>query len=182
MGDQQNRASACSAARRGEEMKLFRTVSAVVSQTEAVFWRKAWTKIGYRKMKITTPDERAALEKLTVLVLEDEMMVAMLLEDMLSELGCRVVGPVATVATALKCLEERAVDAALLDVNLSFGQSGYRVADAMVARRIPFAFVTGYGAGSLNGDYRDHPTLQKPFHMAALVETLVGMARAKVVP
>lgn len=131
-------------------------------------------------MKIATEEERATLEHLTVLVLEDEMMVAMLLEDMLTEVGCRVVGPVATVAPAIALLQERAVDAALLDVNLSFGQSGYPVAEALAARGIPFAFVTGYGAGTLNPAFKDRPTLQKPFHMAALVETLVGMAKAKV--
>jgi DNA-binding NarL/FixJ family response regulator len=67
-------------------------------------------------MKIATQDERAVLGTLTILVLEDEMMVAMLLEDMLGDLGCRVVGPVATAEAALAKLEERVVDAALISV------------------------------------------------------------------
>jgi len=128
-------------------------------------------------MKIATEDERAVLANLTVLVLEDEMMVAMLLEDMLADLGCRVVGPVATVDAALATLGEREVDAALLDVNLSYGQSGYPVAEALTASRIPFAFVTGYGAGTLNPEYRHRPTLQKPFHTSALIDVLIRMAR-----
>jgi CheY-like chemotaxis protein len=131
-------------------------------------------------MKTAIADERASLENLSVLILEDEMMVAMLLEDMLTDVGCQVVGPVSSVAPALSLLETKAVDAALLDVNLSYGQSGYPVAEALTARGIPFAFVTGYGANTLNPQYRDRPTLQKPFHMSALVETLVGMAKAKV--
>ncbi len=130
-------------------------------------------------MKITTEDERAVLGAMTILVLEDEMMVAMLLEDMLGDLGCRVVGPVSTVDAALAKLEERNVDAALLDVNLSYGQSGYPVAEALTARQVPFTFVTGYGAGTLNPAFRDRPTLQKPFHMSALVDVLMTMAKAK---
>ncbi len=131
-------------------------------------------------MKIATPDDDAVLANLTVLVLEDEMMVAMLLEEMLADLGCNVVGPVATVASALALVDERAIDVALLDVNLSDGQSGYKVAEALSARRIPFAFVTGYGVGTLNPDYRNRPTLQKPFHLSALTDALVRMAANKV--
>jgi CheY-like chemotaxis protein len=132
-------------------------------------------------MKIATQNERAVLSALTILVLEDETMVAMLLEDMLGDLGCRVVGPVATVDAALAKLQERAVDAALLDVNLSYGQSGYPVAEALAARNIPFAFVTGYGAGTLHPEFRSRPTLQKPFHTSALVDVLLAMAKTKSV-
>ena len=131
-------------------------------------------------MTIPTQEQRAALENRTILVLEDEMMVAMLLEDMLADLGCHVLGPVATVAPALALLESNTVDFALLDVNLSYGQNGYPVAEELTARGIPFAFVTGYGANTLNPQYRDRPALQKPFHMAALTETLVAMAIAVV--
>jgi CheY-like chemotaxis protein len=131
-------------------------------------------------MTIPTQEQRAALENRTILVLEDEMMVAMLLEDMLADLGCHVLGPVATVGPALALLADHTVDFALLDVNLSYGQSGYPVAEELTARGIPFAFVTGYGANTLNPQYRDRPALQKPFHMAALTETLVAMAIAAV--
>jgi hypothetical protein len=50
----------------------------------------------------------------------------------------------------------------------------------LAARRIPFTFVTGYGAGTLNPAFRDRPALQKPFHMSALVEVLMTMAKARV--
>jgi len=130
-------------------------------------------------MKIAHPDQHAALKNLSVLVLEDEMMVAMLLEDMLTELGSTVVGPCSTAQEALALLKTSVVDMALLDVNLSHGQSGYPVAEMLARSDIPFAFVTGYGAGSLIPDYRNRPTLQKPFHLAALVETLLGMASTR---
>jgi CheY-like chemotaxis protein len=136
-------------------------------------------------MKIATREETEALGNLAVLVLEDDMMVAMLLEDMLAELGCQVVGPVANVEAAFALIHDQRVDAALLDVNLNYGQNGYPVADALARRGIPFAFVTGafvtgYGAGTLDPDYRDRPTLQKPFHTSAIVKVLIGMARARV--
>jgi CheY-like chemotaxis protein len=130
-------------------------------------------------MKIVLPERHAVLKNLSVLVLEDEMMVAMLLEDMLTDLGSSVVGPVATAPDALALLKTRPVDIALLDVNLSYGQSGYAVAEVLAQSGVPFAFVTGYGAGGLIPAYRDRPTLQKPFHLAALVETLVGMANGR---
>jgi CheY-like chemotaxis protein len=123
-------------------------------------------------------NDTPVLKGRSVLVLEDEMMVAMLLEDMLAELGCRVVGPAATASDALALLAAGAADMALLDVNLSCGQSGYPVAEALARRNVPFAFVTGYGAGTLHPDFRGRPTLQKPFHFAALVATLTGMAPA----
>jgi CheY-like chemotaxis protein len=108
----------------------------------------------------------------SILVLEDEILVAMLLEDILAELGLRVAGPVASVAAANALLAAGPVDMALLDVNLSHGQSGYPLATTLAQRGIPFAFVTGYGPASLNPEFRGRPTLQKPFHRAALTPVL----------
>ena len=86
------------------------------------------------------------LRGLNVLVLEDEAVIAMLLEDMLVDLGCKVVGPAAKVAEALQLVRSEQIGAALLDLNLGRGETGYPVADALAARAVPFAFVTGYGA------------------------------------
>lgn len=86
----------------------------------------------------------------------------MLLEDLLAELGCVVVGPVATVAQAMASLESEAVDVAMLDVNLH-GQRSYPVAEWLVARGRPFLFVTGYGQRGLDPAYHAQPVLQKPF-------------------
>lgn len=120
----------------------------------------------------------AAVAGLRILVLEDEMLVALLVEDMLTELGCIVIGPASSVAQALALLAAGPVDLALLDVNLSHGGSGYAVADALAARAIPFAFVTGYGRISLRAPHRDRPILQKPFRTEALSRVLVTLAPA----
>jgi CheY-like chemotaxis protein len=90
-----------------------------------------------------------------VLVVEDETMVAWLLEDMLADLGCAVVGPAAHVNQALAMLDAEALDAAVLDINLN-GQKSYPVADALAARGVPFVFSTGYNKDSL-------PTATKVF-------------------
>lgn len=115
---------------------------------------------------------------LRVLVLEDEMLVSMLLQDMIGELGCAVVGPAPTVADALELVEREEIAAALLDLNLSEGGSGYAVADVLAARNIPFAFVTGYGRTALRDPYRDRPILQKPFQMEALRRMLASLGAA----
>src|SRR5437588_2254235 len=99
---------------------------------------------------------------LRVLLVEDEIMVALLLEDMLAELGHEVVGPVARLDEALEMAQGQALDIALLDVNLN-GKEIYPVVEALAARDIPFVFVTGYGKGALRAPYRHRPTLQKPF-------------------
>ena len=79
-----------------------------------------------------------------VLVVEDEMIVAWLLEDMLADFGCTIVGPAARIDQALAMIKAEALDAAVLDVNLN-GQQSYPLADALVTRGVPFVFSTGYG-------------------------------------
>ena len=85
---------------------------------------------------------------LRVLVVEDEIMVALLLEDMIADLGHRVVGPVGRLGKALDVANREAIDVAILDVNVD-GKEVYPVAEALAARHIPFAFVTGYGPQGL---------------------------------
>lgn len=104
------------------------------------------------------------LAGLRILVVEDEPLVAMLIEDLLLELGCTVVGPAATVAQALALADTR-LDGALLDVNLGAEQS-YPVADKLAADGVPFAFVTGYGRHGLTGQHTERPTIPKPFKPA----------------
>ena len=99
---------------------------------------------------------------LRVLVVEDEIMVAVLLEDMIADLGHRVVGPAGHLDKALELAGGAAIDVAILDVNLN-GREVYPVAEALSARRIPFAFITGYGRDGLREPYRGSPTLAKPF-------------------
>lgn len=101
-------------------------------------------------------------------------MVSWLLEDILADLGCRVVGPAARVDQALAMLEAQAVDAAVLDLCLD-GVLSYPVADALVARGVPFVFSTGYDKDRLPEAYRRFPILQKPFHPSELGDLLEGL-------
>ncbi len=98
-----------------------------------------------------------------ILVVEDESLVAMLLETILEDMECVPVGPVSSVADALKTVtEENALDAALLDVNVA-GTYVFPVAEALKAKGVPFVFSTGYGEGGLPDEWRGQPTIQKPF-------------------
>ena len=112
-----------------------------------------------------------SLEGLRVLVVEDEVMVSMLIEDMLRELGCTVVGPASEVAAALELVGLDASDCALLDVNLG-GESVFPVVDLLRAKGAPFAFATGYGRAGLREIDQANPVLQKPFREGDLARVL----------
>jgi CheY-like chemotaxis protein len=96
-----------------------------------------------------------------VLVVEDEMVVAMMLEGMLKDLGYRVI-KAARVARAAGLAATEAIDAAVLDVNLA-GEASYPVADELRRRGIPFVFASGYAPDTLRADFRDTPVLRKPY-------------------
>jgi len=110
-----------------------------------------------------------------VLVVEDEMMVLMLIEDMLCDLGCESVTSAATVDQALAVMDGRVFDVAMLDVNLN-GEKSYPVADALVARHVPFVFATGYSDQVTRDGYPGRPVLKKPFKLEELVEVLARLA------
>lgn len=114
---------------------------------------------------------------LRVLLVEDEMMVALLLEDMLAELGHTVVGPLSRIDKAVEAARQQALDAAVLDVNLN-GQAVYPVAEALAARGVPFVFATGYGSRGLCGAWRGRPVLQKPFQRHDLQRVLAALSDA----
>ena len=99
---------------------------------------------------------------LRVLLVEDEMMVALLLETMLTDLGHQVAGPVARLEKGLEMVEREAIDLAVLDVNIN-GRDVYPIAAALEARGIPFIFATGYGSAGLHPAYCDRPVLRKPY-------------------
>jgi CheY-like chemotaxis protein len=118
------------------------------------------------------------LKDLHILVVEDEMMAATMVEIILGDAGGRVVGPVASVAEGLALAESEAIDAAILDVNLG-GEFVYPLADALAARRVPFVFVTGYGMTGVNGKrYAGVPVVQKPYDDEMLVRTIAGQIAA----
>jgi CheY-like chemotaxis protein len=102
-----------------------------------------------------------------ILVVEDEVMVAWLLEDSLAAFGCVALGPAVRVGEALEMIEAEAVDAVVLDVNLN-GQMSYPVADKLVLRGVPFVFSSGYGRERLAERYRGFPMVQKPYHRSEM--------------
>jgi CheY-like chemotaxis protein len=109
-----------------------------------------------------------------VLVVEDEMLVAMLIEDMLIDLGYEVIGPAARLAEGLKLANGEQVDAAVLDINLA-GELSFPIADVLEARGIPFIFASGYGARGLNEVHRNRTALSKPFQVQDLAQALVNL-------
>ncbi|HEX2216475.1 MAG TPA: response regulator [Xanthobacteraceae bacterium] len=109
-----------------------------------------------------------------VLVVEDEILIGMLLEDMLGDLGYEVAATASRVDEAVKLAHEVSVDAAILDVNLN-GQDVYPVAEVLAARGIPFVFATGYGERGLPQAYHERPTLPKPFQQETLGRKLAGL-------
>jgi CheY-like chemotaxis protein len=106
-----------------------------------------------------------------ILVVEDELMIRMLLEDMLGELGYTVAAEAGRLDEALAAAKSVDIDVAILDVNLN-GQPILPVADALAARGTPFVFATGYGERGLPEPYRDRPTLKKPFQLEGLKQML----------
>lgn len=114
-----------------------------------------------------------------VLLVEDEIIVSWLLEEMIGELGYTVVGPAARVSQALSIIESVAIDAAILDLNLD-GEPSYAIADALLARGIPFVFSTGYNKNTVREGYRSVPLLQKPYHIAELTDALAKLLPASL--
>ena len=108
-----------------------------------------------------------ALSGNRVLLVEDEALVAMVMRDMLVELGFCVVGPYNRSIEAEAAARDEKVDAAVLDINLD-GEMAYSVADMLTARGIPFVFVTGYGAESIEPRFAHVPVLQKPIERQVL--------------
>lgn len=109
-----------------------------------------------------------------VLLVEDEALVVMMLQDILEEAGYAVVGPAGNVAAGRLLVSGCSPDAALLDVNLR-GQRVYPVAVDLQEAGIPFGFITGYGIAGLDPDWRDRPTLQKPFRAEDVLRLLHGL-------
>lgn len=115
------------------------------------------------------------LQGVRVLLVEDQMIVALQIEDMLRAAGCEVVGPVGTLHAAITLAHEEALDMALLDINLD-GEKVYPAAEELQARGIPFIFATGYGESTLPEKWRDQPRLSKPFRREQLEQFLRSIA------
>lgn len=97
-----------------------------------------------------------------ILIVEDEPLIAMMLEDWLTEMGHQPVGPVDCVSKALQCVEAAAPDAAILDVKLRASRSD-PIADILGSRGIPFAFATGDSSDSVDARFVGVPRIGKPY-------------------
>jgi CheY-like chemotaxis protein len=104
----------------------------------------------------------------TVLIAEDEILLALWVEDLVSELGCRIVGPAARLDDLLQLIEDFEVDVALLDVALAHGERVYPAVDLLRSRGIPFAFMTAYDAAGLDRAYAMETILRKPYSASDL--------------
>jgi len=121
----------------------------------------------------------APIQDLRVLVVEDEFLVATLIQDMLESAGYLVLGPIPRLAEALDAAGREAYDAAVLDVNLA-GERVYPVAEVLSRRNVPFVFVTGYAGGALPDEYADRPRLCKPFKVVDLLGTLSNLVHTRL--
>ena len=112
-----------------------------------------------------------ALAGKSVLVVEDEMLVALEIERILGAAGSKVLGPVASIAEATAIIEAQAVDLALLDINVR-GEFIYPLTKKLAERNIKFVFSTGYDEVSIPSNLRQTPCVRKPFTPEKLIATL----------
>lgn len=110
-----------------------------------------------------------------VLVVEDEVIVALLVEDMLAELGHEVVGLATSLEEAMRLAGTLAIDLAILDINLD-GRASFPVAELLARRGVPFLFATGYAARVLEPEWRHSPILHKPFQVQELRRIIASLA------
>jgi CheY-like chemotaxis protein len=106
-----------------------------------------------------------------VLVIEDEMLILMMIEDMLADLGCESVAVASKIGPAISLIEGQEFDTAMLDMNLN-GIESYPVADALSARDVPYFFSTGNSLTDMKDGYRDQDVLKKPFTFEQLSNML----------
>lgn len=107
-----------------------------------------------------------------ILIVEDEPLIAMMLEDFIDILGHTVAGSADSVDSAIAVIESGGVDAAILDVNLRGGEQSFPIAAKLAETGIPFVFATGGSGDAIDPEYRDRPTLAKPFTMDAVEKAL----------
>ncbi len=115
--------------------------------------------------------ENADLKDRRILIVEDESTIAMLLEDTLEEIGCKVVASVSRLANAVAQAGTLSFDVAILDVNLN-GEQTFGLAADLMKRGIGVVFSTGYGRTIIPDNLQNTPVLQKPFQQRELEQAL----------
>jgi len=107
-----------------------------------------------------------------ILVVEDEFLISMSVEEILSDLGMRVVGPVGNLVDGFAAMRAGGLDGAILDLNLR-GEQTYPLAEALTAQGVPIVFITGYDSETVDTRYTHVPLLQKPIEFDSLKRVLV---------
>lgn len=113
----------------------------------------------------------------TILVVEDEILIALLIADVLADAGFLVVGPVSSLAAAMVAVRKNGFVAALLDIELGKGEDSYPVASILAERGIPFAFVSSCPKDQIDSRFIVQPVLSKPFRAAALQALATSLTR-----
>ena len=116
----------------------------------------------------------------SVFLVEDEVMIRMMVADMLEELGYSVAAEAGEINEAVRLAGSTEFDIAILDVNVN-GKVISPVAEVLANRGRPFIFATGYGAQGLPEEFRNRPTLQKPFQMETLAQVLASTLKGVAV-
>ena len=120
--------------------------------------------------------DHAVLKGKRVLIVEDETLISMLFEDILADLECEVVGPALNLRQALDLAHTAEIDAAVLDLNLA-GEPSFPAASILRDRGVPIVLSSGYGSSGLPSEWKDLPTLPKPFtadQVANVLATLIS--------
>ena len=113
-----------------------------------------------------------------VLVVEDEALIAMLVEDMLHDGGGEMVGSAGKLSDAVDLARTAQADVALLDLDLK-GTLAYPAADVLRGRGVPLVFTSGYGSGALIQRFQDCPILDKPFDQHNLEQAIDTALRSQ---
>jgi CheY-like chemotaxis protein len=113
-----------------------------------------------------------------ILLVEDELLIAMLLEAALQDHGCAVVGPYGRLAEAMQAARTERLDGALMDVNLA-GERVFAAAEILSMREVPFLLLSGYGNKVLPEQHQDWPVRSKPFQIEHVMGDLAGLIAAK---
>jgi PAS domain S-box-containing protein len=134
------------------------------------------------EVELATVDARIVLAGGSIMLVEDEAIVALAVNDALTDMGFSVVGPFSRISDACRALRDNQVDAAILDINLA-GETVYSLAEILTSRKIPFVFATGYGAESIEARFEHIAVLQKPIEKEMLTRVFVrpDMAQAPLV-
>jgi CheY-like chemotaxis protein len=116
----------------------------------------------------------------SVFLVEDEVMIRMMVADMLEELGYKIAAEAGEIGEAIRLVQSTDFDLAILDVNVN-GKVISPVADLIKARNRPFIFATGYGSSGLPEEYRDRPSLQKPFQIETLARAIDNALKGRAI-